>query len=163
MSALFYLGRIKLKNQLKSLIQKPARLICVLLLAACLLLTLVSGSLSRPDRELRDLGELTAICLALYFLMFLLTANAGFSRGGNLFNLSDVNMLFTAPLRPQTVLFYGLLQQMATSLLIGIFLLFQYATLHEAYGISYWHLSKRPPPLEHDSNRTSGKRLVSLS
>lgn len=139
MSTLLYLRGRRLKNQLKSLIHKPARLLYVILIAACLVLTLVSGRAATlpGNGAFRDQGELSALAAAVYLLMFLLALNAGFSRGGNLFTMSDVNLLFPAPIRPQTVLFHGLLQQMAASLLLGFFLLFQYANLRMAYGIFF--------------------------
>lgn len=142
MNALFYLRRVKLKNQLKNLLHKPSQLIFVLILIALLILTLVSGNAAgrRPGHLFRDVQELNAIAVMLYFMMFVMTVNDGFSRGGSLFSLSDVNLLFPAPLMPQTILFHGLLQQMSASLLIGIFLLFQYSNLHETYGISFGQL-----------------------
>lgn len=136
MKALLYLMRTKLKNQLKSLIRKPGRLIYALFLLACLILVLVGGSAAYRVQNLRPAEELAAIALALYALMFLIGVNAGFSKGGSLFCMPDVNLLFTAPLRTQTVLFYGLFQQMGTSLLLGFFLLFQYAWLRSTYGVT---------------------------
>lgn len=140
MKALSYLTGTKLKNQLKSMIRKPARLIYALVLLALLCVTLWSGNQLGPHGNFRSMEELSAIALALYALMFLITVNTGFSRGGSLFNLSDVNLIFTAPIRPQTVLFHGLFQQMTTSILVGFFLLFQYGWLHERYGVSLGQL-----------------------
>ena len=110
MKALWYLTATKLKNQLKSLIRKPARLIYVIFMLAMLGLVLWGGSQLEPDGTFRPMEELTAIAFAVYAIMFLLSVNAGFSRGGSLFNLSDVNLVFTAPIRSQAVLFHGLLQ-----------------------------------------------------
>jgi hypothetical protein len=138
MNALLYLRRIKLKNQLKSLVKKPSRLIYVVIIIAALALTLIGGNAADGSAHaVRDILELNAGAAALYLLMFVLTVKGGFSRGGNLFNMSDVNLLFCAPIRPQLLLFHGLLQQMISSLFIGFFILFQYTNLHSAYGISY--------------------------
>ena len=139
MNALLYLRGRKLKNTLKGLIRKPARLIYVVVIAALLVLTLVGGNAAarEPGHVYRDTRELAAIALALYTMMFTITVGSGFSRGGSMFSMSDVNLLFPSPLRPQIILFHGLLQQMTASLLAGIFILFQYSTLHSAYGISY--------------------------
>ena len=141
MKALGYLLCTKLKNQLKTLVQKPGRLIYALFLLACLVLVVVAGG-QAPDRaDYRPLPELTAIALAMYLLMFVLCLHNGFSQGGTLFRMGDVNFLFTAPIRPQAVLVYGLLQQMGTSLLVGFFLLFQYSWLHSTYGVNLWQLA----------------------
>lgn len=140
MKALWYLTATKLKNQLKSLIRKPARMIYVVFMLAMLGLVLWSGEQLGEIGTFRPMEELTAIAFAVYAIMFLLSVNAGFSRGGSLFNLSDVNLIFTAPIRSQTVLFHGLLQQMTTSLVVGFFLLFQYGTLRGNYGITVFQL-----------------------
>jgi hypothetical protein len=142
MNAIFYLGRTKLKNELKSLIRKPSRLIYVLVIVALLVLTLAGGNASDgvPGRTLRSTDELAAIAAGLYLLMFLISVNAGFSRGGSMFSMSDVDLLFPSPIRSQSILFHGLFQQMTASLFVGFFLLFQYSTLHGFYGISYGQL-----------------------
>lgn len=139
MNALLYLRGRKLKNTFRGMFRKPARLIYLIVILALLVLTLVGGRAAdrEPGHTYRDPQELAAIALALYTLMFTITVGNGFSRGGSMFSMSDVNLLFPAPLRPQIILFHGLLQQMTASLLAGIFILFQYSTLHSAYGISY--------------------------
>lgn len=50
--------------------------------------------------------------------------------------MADVNLLFTSPIRSVTILFYGLIQQIGTSLLLGLFILYQYGWLHGLYGIT---------------------------
>lgn len=142
MNALLYLRRAKLKNEIRSIFKKPARLIYLIIIVALLALTLVGGhSAARETGHVfRNIHELTAIAMALYLMIFEFTVSAGFNRGGNMFHMSDVNLLFPSPLSPQAILFHGLLQQMTASLWIGIFLLFQYTTLHGAYGISYGQL-----------------------
>lgn len=139
MNALLYVRGRKLKNTLKGMFRKPARLIYVIVIVGLLVLTLMGGHAAdrKPGHTYRDLRELTAIALALYTMMFTITVGSGFSRGGSMFSMPDVNLLFPSPLRPQIILFHGLLQQMTASLLAGVFILFQYSTLHGAYGISY--------------------------
>lgn len=140
-SPLVYLTAVKLKNQIKEAVKHPAKLIYVIFLAAMLVLTIVGGG--DADMELRPLKELTAIIMLFYSMMFLITFMNGLNGGaGNypMFTLSDVSMLFPSPLKPNKVLFYGLTRQLGLSLLLGFFLLFQYAWLHAAYGLEYVHL-----------------------
>lgn len=136
MRPLLYLVRISAKNRLLELRKKPSRIIYIVILLALLVFVLASASRMEMPMTARNVNELTAIAAAFYTMMFIMTASAGFSRGGNLFTLSDSVLLFTAPIRSQTILFYGLLRQMGLSLVMGFFLLFQYATLRSAYGIS---------------------------
>jgi len=135
MRPLRYLAFKTMKNRLREMVKKPARLIYAIVLLALLVFTMIGGShTGGGGGAYHSMDGLTAIVLAFYTAMFIMTANAGFSRGGNIFNLSDATLLFTAPVRPQTILFYGLLRQMGTSLLVGFFLLFQYPNLHNFYN-----------------------------
>ena len=94
-----------------------------------------SGAQS-PSGMARDPRELSAIVLALYAWLFLLTVASGLEKGATFFRMSDVNLLFTAPIRPTKVLVYGLGQQLSTSLMVGFFLLYQYSWLHGVYGVN---------------------------
>ncbi len=142
-SPLVYLTAVKLKNQLREAVKHPAKLIYVLFLAAALILSTIGGNINREHMELRPLYELTAIMVLFYSMMFLITFMNGINGGaGNypMFTLSDVSMLFPSPLRPNKVLFYGLVRQLGLSLLLGFFLLFQYNWLHAVYGADYIHI-----------------------
>ena len=141
MRPLRYLALTTMKNRLREMVKKPARLIYAIVLLALLAFTMVGGSHTGGGGPYHSLDGLTAIVLAFYTIMFIMTANAGFSRGGSIFNLSDATLLFTAPVRPQTILFYGLLRQMGTSLLVGFFLLFQYANLHNFYNVTVFQMA----------------------
>jgi len=137
--ALAFLTLAKLKNRLKSLVKSPGKLIYCVIFLALLGVTLFSGNMAAedPDRVIRDIRELTAGITVLYAVIFLLVANSGFSQGGSMFLLPDVNLVFTAPISPRKVLFYALFRQMGTSLLAGLFILYQYAWLHNLYDVSY--------------------------
>jgi len=133
--ALAYLVRTRLKNQIKTLLRSPAKLIYALILVALLGFVLFAGHLG-DGGVYRDRAELGAIAIAFYTLIFLLTANTGFSTGATIFKMSDVNLLFPGPFHRNRVLFYGLFQQLGTSLLMGFFILFQYGWMRNAYGVS---------------------------
>lgn len=137
MKSLLYLLLMRLKNQLLSLVKSPGKLLYTLFILAMLIFaSLAGGKQATNPSELRDIRELLAGLFALYLLMFVLTAKRGFDAGATLFSQADVNLIFTAPIKPQTVLFFGLIQQMGTSLMLGFFILFQYTWLHQMYGLS---------------------------
>ena len=135
-NALIYLLGTKLKNQLKSFLKSPGKLLYLVIIVLLIGFVVFSGNIStEAGQAFRPMSELTAMVFALFVAMFFLLANGGFNHGGNFFNMVDVNLIFPAPLKPQHVLFYGLCQQMGTSLVVGIFLIFQYSWLHQLYGI----------------------------
>lgn len=135
---LLYLLLTRLKNQILSLLKSPGKLIYTMLMLAALVLVTVTGGgqQSQEAPAQRDIGELFAGLFVLYLLMFVLLAKRGFDSGASLFKLSDVNLVFTAPFRSSTVLLFGLIQQMGTSLLLGLFLIFQFFWLRRLYGVS---------------------------
>lgn len=137
--ALVYLLRTRLKNTLKSIIRSPGKLIYLIIMIALIVVTIISGRFGANEegRVFRDIREFNVIVTALYTLMFLLIAAGGFSKGGSMFTMPDVNLLFPAPISPQKVLFYALFRQMGISLTVGIFVLYQYSWTHMTYGISY--------------------------
>lgn len=138
LGALSYLLLTRLKNQIKSIIKSPVKLIYSILIIALIAFTYIGGNVdTQPSQQYRDLQELFAVCFIFYLMMFVLIANNGFGNGADLFRLSDVNLVFTAPISSSKVLFYGLFRQLGTSLLLGAFILFQYSWLHNLYGVSY--------------------------
>lgn len=141
-SPLSYLLLTKLKNTIKTFFRSPVKIIYFVVIAAIIVITFIGGSSvdGRPGRIVRDLRELSAIITLLYSVMFVLIAYKGFSHGASMFSMTDVNMIFTAPFRQQKILFYGLFQQLWTSLLLGLFLLFQFSWLHNSYNITYGQL-----------------------
>ena len=132
-SALTYLLITRLKAQFKEMVRKPARLIYLVLVIALFAVTLLGGN--EAEGASRDARELPALAGAFYGLMFVILVGNGFKNGASMFTLSDVNLLFPAPIRPRAVLYYGLFRQLGASLLLGLFLLFQYGWLHSLYGI----------------------------
>jgi len=140
-SPLVYLLLMRAKNTVKKFFKSPGRIVLALLLVACFAVTIVGGNEASLERgEGRDIRELYAIAYVFYTVMFAMTAGNGFGKGASLFKMADVNLIFTGPFRRQTVLFYGLVQQLGTSLLVGFFLLFQYTTIAQFYEITYLDL-----------------------
>ena len=140
--ALSYLLIRRFFNNTRNLVRKPARLILILFLVAMIGFTIFAGNMAEAEEGIayRDIRELEAIVTALYLIIFLMMANNGFEKGGTLFQMPDVNLCFPSPLSQQSLLFYGLIQQMGMSLLVGICILFQYTSVHTQYGVNYGDL-----------------------
>lgn len=138
-SPLIYLTLAKLKNQIKAVFKSPAKLIYALFLIALLSLTFFTKK-DFDSSELRDLSELTAILTLFYTAIFFMVFGTGSASNTPILTLSDATLLFPAPISPNRILFYGLFRQMGVSLLLGLFLLFQYSWLNSLYGITYLHL-----------------------
>ncbi len=134
---LLYVLLTRFKNKLLSIVKKPSQLIVLIILALCFGITILGGKSAGGEAYFyyRDINELAGICLILFGISFVLTSFSGISKGASMFTMSDVNLLFTSPKGSIPILIYGLIQQMGTSLLLGFFILFQYTTVHNIYGV----------------------------
>ena len=137
MKALLYLFITNLKNSIKQLVKKPSKLFAAIFFVAMMVIVLISGQQgSYESTEFRDIHELYAGLLALYIFVFVSTLTNGLQSGTTLFEMSDVNLLFPSPIPPKSILFYGLIKQIQTSLYVGFVLLFQYGWMKMTYDIS---------------------------
>lgn len=74
--------------------------------------------------------------IALLFLVLLLIGiYTGSKNGTEIFQMADVNFLFTAPLKPQSVLLFRLSFQMVASIFASVYLVFQIPNLTVNLGL----------------------------
>lgn len=77
--------------------------------------------------------------IEILFIIILLSGMYGGSKkGSDIFLMADVNFLFTAPLKPQSVLLFRLSFQMAAGLLGSVYLLFQIPNLVMNLNLSFY-------------------------
>lgn len=67
---------------------------------------------------------------ALFFLFMFLAAFSADKSGSSIFLMADVNLLFPAPMKPQSVLLFKLMNQILIGIFASIYLLFQIPTLN---------------------------------
>jgi hypothetical protein len=140
MRVLIRLLLLKLRSMLRSFIRSPGKIIITVIAVGLLGFVVWSGSMARGEFALRDRAELYGLIKVFYIAMFLLVAYSGLSKGATFFSMADVNLLFTSPTSPIKILLYGLAQQLMTSIMMAVFLLYQYTTLHGQYGVSMGEL-----------------------
>lgn len=136
MSALLYLVSHKAKNRIREIFRRPSELVLMLIGAALVCFVVFTGNMDTASAAVRPPEELSAIIFALYALVFVLTAKNGFINGASMFSMADVNLLFTGPNKEKTLLSYGLFSQMGRSLMLGLFILYQYSWVHRVYGVT---------------------------
>ena len=136
MNALAYSLRKQFKNLLLNLKNHPSQAVLVVVMVGLMLFSLLgSSSAPVPETGYRDISEVYAGVSLLYIAIFILMANNGFGSGASMYSMADVNLLFPTPICPITILSYGLIKQMGTSLLVCICIIFQYSWLHNLYGM----------------------------
>ncbi len=137
MSAILFMLRKSLKNALLDLVHHPLKLIVYLLVIGLLLFSGISSLfIGDIDTPLLDIRLLHGIYLGVLLLISLPTLLLGMKSGANFFSMSDVNLLFVAPISPKKILLYGLMKQMGATLLVCFFLLAYGGMAVDRFGIS---------------------------
>ncbi len=77
---------------------------------------------------------LSALVLVVLFFNLLLADK----NGSSIFLMADVNLLFAAPMKPQSVLLFRLMSQIFLSIMASVYLLFQIPTLVGGLGLDLW-------------------------
>ncbi len=141
MKALLYLVFTNIKNTIKDLKKHPSKLILVAFFVILLAITIISGNATKQvEAKAGNIEELYAGVFILCAMTFFMNAMTGFSSGASFFSMADVNLLFLTPISTKKILFYGLIQQMSQSFLVGFFIFFQYSWLNGRYGIGMFGL-----------------------
>lgn len=140
MNAMLYLIRKEIKNSLMEMIHHPTRLIINLAVIALLGFSLLSGTKTKNDGGYLDFRILHGIYLGILLLIGLPSIFSGLKSGATFFKMSDVNFLFVSPISPKRILAYGLVKQMASTLLMMLFLLFYGGMAANAFGVVTWQI-----------------------
>lgn len=137
MKALMYLMVKGMKNRIRKLVRKKGLFIFYIVLIVITIATLVAYSfIDTPTSSTTDIRMLYSIALG-FGILFLYTSIAmGLSKGGTLFSMSDVGLLFVAPISPKKILVYGLVKQLGTTFLSAIFIIFQVSSLKTNFNLN---------------------------
>ncbi|MGH4120291.1 putative ABC exporter domain-containing protein [Clostridium sp.] len=126
MKPLFYIFRKTLKNHILQLKKKPGILILYLLISVFFIFIIVASFIMPVRSSVNgNVDTYGAIATAAILMVVWYGVKNGIDNGSSFFRLSDVNLVFTAPLSPKRVLIYGFIKQLYTSLFLVMFLLFQ--------------------------------------
>lgn len=137
MNSLFYLIRRAAVNSLRDLLKKPGKLILYLVVILALGGSAVASVfVDRQVKEPAPLFILQGILFAFVAVFVVVTVIKGNSSGDNIFEMSDVNLLFVSPVSPRTILLYGILRSMKGAFLACFFILFQVSNLAQ-FGVGF--------------------------
>lgn len=94
------------------------------------------GALEKLGIEPKESVEL--IVGGIILVVFVFQAVSADKNGSKIFLPADVNLLFSSPMKPQSVLLFRLMTQLGTSILASVYLLFQLPNLVFNLGLSIW-------------------------
>ncbi|WP_160678936.1 putative ABC exporter domain-containing protein [Clostridium sp. C8-1-8] len=130
MSPLLYIIRRSFINNIKLIRRKPSKLVPILvyflLLAYCVIVpSLARGSIVRNTSPKYFIGISTFATI----IIFLFSIYSGVQKRSSSFLMSDVNLAFTSPIKPQNILMYGFIKEIQTIFITSLFILFQIPNL----------------------------------
>ena len=95
-----------------------------------------------PEEELPQMSEqeimriAEAVIAGLLLVMVVFEVLGAEKNGSNIFMMADVNLLFSSPMRPQSVLLFRLCCQMGAMIFLGIYLLLEVPMMIDTFGLS---------------------------
>ena len=95
--------------------------------------TLPEEGVPLTEEERNGIVELAVGGIVLFVLAF--SIGLVDKNGGSIFLMADVNLLFAAPIKPQTVLLFRLIMQAGTSIFATLYLIFQIPNLMLNLGL----------------------------
>ena len=123
MGALSYLLKRTCINYFKRLKQKPQKMI------GPLFILIWFGFIFFPSNKTADVNTKPDIFISVFMVIvimsFLYSLYKGTKSINSRFDMCDVNLIFTSPIRPQTVLLYGVIKQIALELLTSFYIVYQ--------------------------------------
>lgn len=134
MNPLFYILRKSIKNYFKLMIKKPAKLIGPLFTIAMLGFVIFSSFHANRDKSFDGKYFISIATFAVIYLS-LITIYSSIKNSGSPFLMSDVNLAFVSPIKPQNILLYGFIKQIYSTLFFSIFLLFQLPNLSNFFKL----------------------------
>ncbi len=134
MSAFSYIIKTSLKNFFKQQLKKPGLLIVYVAIFGLLIFSM-SANRTAADALGASSDIWKSLALVYFAAQTYAVLRTAMTKGTTVFGLDDVQLLFTAPVKPQSVLLYGVVRQMGKSLLIPLFLMFQMANLRNLLGM----------------------------
>ncbi|WP_050606673.1 putative ABC exporter domain-containing protein [Clostridium niameyense] len=136
MKSLGYIVKKSIKNSIKNLKNNPTKLILYVFCIGILCLMMISTKgMTNLQYNKNSTKLFQAIATVSTLIVIYFSVNTGLKKGGSFFRMSDVNLIFTAPIEPQKVLIYGFLKEMYKDVILIFFLLFQVPNLYKFFPI----------------------------
>ncbi|MFR1476239.1 MAG: putative ABC exporter domain-containing protein [Hydrogeniiclostridium mannosilyticum] len=139
MNALFFLLRKEAKNSLLDLLRHPVKLVAYILLFGMLGFSIFQRAVMHwgVPPVTADIRLLHGVYFGALLLLGVPILLSGMKSGAAFFKMNDVNLLFPAPVSPRKILLYGLLRQLASILLLTIFLLLYGVMAMDMFGVTW--------------------------
>lgn len=128
MSAFTYLIKRNFINYIKDFKHNRTKIIPFAFYFIIIVIICLSSFFGDSDvatASIKDPKYFIAISTAIVIVSFLFIIYSGITRKNFRFTMSDVNLIFTSPIRPQNILLYGFIREISFVFAFSLFFLFQ--------------------------------------
>lgn len=130
MKALIYVLKTTMINSIKRLKEKPQKAIGPIFVLIWLFIMFFPFG---KKKSITGGGLSVEIFVSIFLLivlgMIIYSLYSGTKKVTSKFDMSDVNLLFVSPIRPQTIMIYGIVKKFAVELLASVYFLYQVPNL----------------------------------
>jgi hypothetical protein len=137
MNSLLFVFTHSLINTIKRFFKKPVNAVLAIFLLGFIGFSFFMPSFDPEFAE--DTAPIWALKAGLFAYMAMVFAASiaqGFKNGASMFDMCDINLPFTAPIKQQSVLIYGMIKSLGRAALLCLFLIWQ-GYLFALFGIDW--------------------------
>ncbi|MBD7913284.1 putative ABC exporter domain-containing protein [Clostridium cibarium] len=133
MSLFIYLLKRNSINYIKSIKHKPSRIVPFIFYGFFIFLMILGSIKGSSNNSFVESRYFTGILTIVLILIFMYTLYSGVTRKNFRYTMSDVNIIFTSPIKSQNVLLYGFIKEISFVFAFSIILLFQIPNLSNKF------------------------------
>jgi len=135
MKALVYLVIKTLKNLVRGIFRKPSALIGFIVVFAFVSLLIWTNHVNPANIKGASSELFTGIVMTYFLFLYTMSLNSGLEKGSTYFRMADVNLVFTAPIKPGNILMYAFIRQTGGILTMLYFTLCLTPVLRENFAL----------------------------
>jgi hypothetical protein len=135
MKALAYIIKRTIINYIKRLKEKPQKLVGPIFVVIWLAVMFLPRKSSSSNGTASTPEIFVSLFLLFIITVFLFSLYSGSKKVDSKFNMCDVNLIFVSPIRPQTVMLYGIVKKIALELITSFYLIYQIPNILRNYNV----------------------------
>ena len=133
MKAIVFLLKTTIINYFKRLKEKPQKAIGPIFVVLWMALMFIPNNKKTGSHIPKEI--FISLFMLFTIIMVLYSLYSGTKKATSKFSMCDVNLIFVTPIKPQTVMLYGVIKKIAVELFASFFILYQIPNLLKNFNI----------------------------
>ena len=135
MRPFIYLTRRTFINYIKSFKHKPSKAIPLVFFIFMIVMMCLSFSFDEDNIDYKYSNPKYFILgtTLIFLIMLIYNLYSGIGRKAFKYTMSDVNLIFTAPIKPQNILLYGFIREISSILVFSIVIIYQIPNINSNF------------------------------